>query len=124
MVSPITTHILDTARGCPAAGVPISLHLLNKESGAFESVGAGETNVDGRCPALLEPGQLQVGTYKIVFDTETYFKSIEVRPCSNEARTAAGSPRGATAHAFSFSLSIVSGRVFWFLIRCLHPLLA
>merc|ERR1711998_541162 len=75
MVSPITTHILDTAKGCPAPGVPITFHLLNPSSKSFEQVGAGETNEDGRCPGLLEPGQLQIGTYKIVFNTETYFNA-------------------------------------------------
>lgn len=72
MSSPITTHILDTSLGSPARGVPIAL-AIQTESGDFQSVGSGVTNDDGRVADLLAPGSLQVGTYRIRFDTGTYF---------------------------------------------------
>ena len=50
-MSPITTHVLDTALGRPAAGVPL---LLAKSSGAgWARVGPGVTDADGRCKDLM-----------------------------------------------------------------------
>ena len=56
-MSPLTTHVLDTAQGTPAAGVPI---VLEKEvDGAWVEAGRGETNDDGRLPGLLPEGGLE-----------------------------------------------------------------
>ncbi len=69
-VSAVTTHVLDTARGLPAAGVPVRLELIS-EAGQLP-VGQSVTDADGRArdlgPALLPPG-----TYRLVFDTAAYF---------------------------------------------------
>ncbi len=72
--SPITTHVLDTAAGKPAAGVPV---LLEKESGGkWDEIGRGATNADGRCPDLLPPGSaVQKGTYRISFDLKAYYQN-------------------------------------------------
>eukprot|EP00048_Salpingoeca_helianthica_P001966 m.53380 g.53380 ORF g.53380 m.53380 type:complete len:132 (+) comp11823_c0_seq1:1170-1565(+) len=71
--SPITTHILDTARGRPAANVPIALFRL--DGATWKQIGAGATNADGRCPNLMsEP--LTAGRFRIEFDTEHYFNSL------------------------------------------------
>ena len=70
--SPITTHVLDTARGRPAAGVAIRLERAGSGS-AWREVGRGETNGDGRLTTLLAPGSLETGTYRITFDTGAYF---------------------------------------------------
>ena len=70
-MSPITTHILDTAVGKPAAGVPVSLSLMT--AGGWETVGEGVTNSDGRITDLLAADGLKVGTYRIVFETGPYF---------------------------------------------------
>eukprot|EP00729_Bicosta_minor_P012131 gene12131-25742_t len=72
--SPITTHILDTSVGSPASGVPISLKLLS-DAGAFEEVGAGTTDADGRCGTLLPAEGFKSGTYQIRFEVQTYFDS-------------------------------------------------
>jgi 5-hydroxyisourate hydrolase len=61
----ITTHVLDTARGRPAVGVPIVL-----ESAAGESLGAGVTDADGR---LRDLGTVEPGRYRLIFDTGAYF---------------------------------------------------
>jgi 5-hydroxyisourate hydrolase len=71
----ITTHVLDTARGRPAAGVPV---LLEKRVGAaqWESVGSGETDPDGRLRTLThDAAALPAGVYRLVFDTSRYFKA-------------------------------------------------
>ena len=59
----ITTHVLDTAKGKPAAGVPITLRRGDDE------LFAGETDADGRAK-LLE--KAEPGTYHLVFDTGAY----------------------------------------------------
>jgi len=71
-MSPITTHVLDTALGRPAAGVPL---LLAKSSGGgWTNVGRGLTDADGRCRTLMKPGALKKGTYRLTFGTAAYFK--------------------------------------------------
>jgi 5-hydroxyisourate hydrolase len=70
-MSPITTHVLDTARGCPAAGIPIRLEQQGGD-GRFAVVGSGITDADGRVKDLLAPGALTVGTYRITFETGGY----------------------------------------------------
>ncbi len=46
--SPITTHVLDTAIGKPAEGVPVELFQLETSTGEWRMLGAGATNRDGR----------------------------------------------------------------------------
>jgi 5-hydroxyisourate hydrolase len=74
--SPITTHILDLARGQPAAGVPVE--LSRQEGEAWQAAGRGATNGDGRVESLLPADQqLKPGTYKLRFDTTAYFSSLK-----------------------------------------------
>ena len=61
----ITTHILDTAKGRPAAGVPIT--LFQGRDVLFDGV----TDDDGRA-RILEPDRVKPGTYRLVFDTGAY----------------------------------------------------
>jgi 5-hydroxyisourate hydrolase len=72
----ITTHVLDTAAGKAAAGVPIRLERL--DGGTWIKVGDGATDADGRLRTLTTAGALAEGTYKITFDTATYFAKIGV----------------------------------------------
>jgi 5-hydroxyisourate hydrolase len=65
--SPITTHVLDTARGRPARGVRAVLAFA--EGGGFRDLSRGETDADGRITNLLAPGDLRPGTYKLTFET-------------------------------------------------------
>lgn len=69
--SPITTHVLDTSIGKPAAGVAVRLARL--EGGAFADIASGVTDADGRASHLLAPGSLTTGTYRISFDVAAYF---------------------------------------------------
>jgi 5-hydroxyisourate hydrolase len=77
MSSPITTHVLDTARGAPAAGVRI---VLERESapGQWVLVGEGTTDADGRLKTLMAPGSLAAGTYRLTFETGDYFRAHSV----------------------------------------------
>jgi 5-hydroxyisourate hydrolase len=68
-VSGITTHVLDTSRGCPAAGVPVVLER-GADSG-WQPVGRGTTDADGRVSDLLS-GRPEDGRYRLVFDTGAY----------------------------------------------------
>lgn len=76
-VSPITTHILDTAKGAPAAGVPISIEI--ERSGKWELLAKGTTNNDGRVMDLLPSDKkLEVARYRMRFETSVYFSTIQV----------------------------------------------
>lgn len=71
-MSQITTHILDTTKGKPAAGVNIILY--KNGSSDFTEVARGITNTDGRIPDLLaKDAILEKGIYKMHFDVKSYF---------------------------------------------------
>jgi 5-hydroxyisourate hydrolase len=68
----LTTHVLDTARGQPGAGIPVELYRLENETGTL--VAKATTNRDGRTDApLLEGASLRSGTYQLVFRIGAYF---------------------------------------------------
>jgi hydroxyisourate hydrolase len=72
-VSQITTHVLDTAVGLP--GKDISIRMQVKQNGVWQTIAQGITNADGRIPDLLPQERLlKPDTYKMVFDTGSYFK--------------------------------------------------
>ncbi len=71
----ITTHVLDTARGVPAAGIPVRLERLDGD--AWRLLGSSVTDADGRCRDLVVDGIVQ-GRHRIVFATGPYFASIGV----------------------------------------------
>ena len=74
----ITTHVLDTSAGRPAAGVPVVLEM--RRGDAWESVGQGTTDDDGRLRDLLPDGQGSgPAIYRIRFDTASYFASRGVK---------------------------------------------
>ena len=75
-MSAITTHVLDTARGRPAAGVPITL-ALRAPDGSFTELGRGATDDDGRLRSLLA-APLEAGVYRITFDTAVYFAALGI----------------------------------------------
>ena len=77
-MSRITTHVLDTALGRPAAGVPIMLERL-PPNGEPIVLGRGVTDTDGRLRDLAPPGAaLHAGVYRISFDTAAYFTAQEL----------------------------------------------
>ncbi|MGG6293458.1 hydroxyisourate hydrolase [Leptolyngbya sp. AN02str] len=69
----LTTHVLDTAHGCPAAGMAIALWAIN-ESGERKQLKQITTNGDGRTnEPLLMDEEFTVGVYELVFDVGEYF---------------------------------------------------
>lgn len=65
-MSTLSTHVLDTAHGCPAAGVELTL-----TTGAGILLFQGVTNADGRCPGVPE---IPPGTYRLGFAVADYFR--------------------------------------------------
>ena len=83
-MSSITSHVLDTSRGRPASGVPITLEV--RREGAWSPVGRGETDADGRLRPLVPAGAaLEKATYRISFDTGAYFASLGIEGFYPEA---------------------------------------
>ena len=68
---PLSTHILDTAIGRPAANVSLALSKLN--DGEWQELGRGETDADGRCKTLLGDAPLEAAAYKIHFAVAEYY---------------------------------------------------
>ncbi|WP_427129074.1 hydroxyisourate hydrolase [Pseudarthrobacter sp. S9] len=69
-VSHITTHVLDTGSGKPAAGVAVTLHKLDGER--WVQIATGSTDADGRIKEL-GPDRVPSGTYRLGFDTGAYY---------------------------------------------------
>jgi len=73
----LTTHVLDTAGGRPAAGVRIEVFRLSGET--RDRLSTVETNADGRCDApLLQGADFAAGTYELVFHVAAYFRGAGV----------------------------------------------
>jgi 5-hydroxyisourate hydrolase len=70
----ISTHILDTARGRPAAEVPIALSFFRNEH--WQVLSENKTDADGRCRQLLPEGAaFEIGIYRVRFDTAAYYET-------------------------------------------------
>ena len=70
----LTTHILDTARGCPAEDIPIKLYRITSNCD-YTLLGNGKTNSDGRLKKpILSGSDFQVGKYEIRFEVRNYLK--------------------------------------------------
>ncbi len=76
-MSGITTHVLDTSRGRPADGVPVTLEV--EAAGGWKLIGKGSTNGDGRITDLVPKGTAcAAGVYRLIFDTAKYFATQNV----------------------------------------------
>ena len=73
----LSTHVLDLARGMPAAGVPVRLEQQDT-SGSWQPISSARTDNDGRCGQLLPAGESSPGFYRLIFDTGSYFHSLNV----------------------------------------------
>jgi 5-hydroxyisourate hydrolase len=74
----ISTHVLDTALGRPAAGVPVVLERLTEGDRAIV-VSSAVTDADGRVRELIPSGTpLAAGTYRLIFETGVYFNAAGV----------------------------------------------
>ena len=73
----VSTHILDTGSGRPAAGVAVTLEVHH--CGAWTTLQTAQTDVDGRCSKLLpEDKVLEIAVYRIRFDTGSYYVASNV----------------------------------------------
>jgi 5-hydroxyisourate hydrolase len=74
----LTTHVLDTASGRPAAGLTIELYRLGTTA---ERVAVAETNADGRVDRpLLEGESLSAGVYELRFHAGAYLRKMTKLP--------------------------------------------
>ncbi|MEM9050251.1 MAG: hydroxyisourate hydrolase [Pseudomonadota bacterium] len=70
----LTTHVLDTARGCPAAGMAVWLYRLSGNS--HRRIAEATTNADGRSDApLLDGAAFKPGGYELVFLAGDYLRA-------------------------------------------------
>jgi 5-hydroxyisourate hydrolase len=70
-MSGISTHVLDTGTGRPAAGVGVTLERW--ELDAWLVCGTEVTDADGRCKGLLSAEDVSTGRYRLTFQTGKYF---------------------------------------------------
>ena len=68
-MSPITTHVLDTAKGCPAANIMVILEYSDNDN--WLQVAKGSTDADGRIMDWMNV-PAQSGEYRITFETNAY----------------------------------------------------
>ncbi|XP_074738226.1 uncharacterized protein LOC141948997 isoform X3 [Strix uralensis] len=72
----LTTHVLNTATGLPAAGLTVRLAQLEEPGLHWTELGQRQTDEDGRCLPLLPAGQVKAGTYKLRFETAAYWQGL------------------------------------------------
>ncbi|GGR91715.1 hydroxyisourate hydrolase [Deinococcus sedimenti] len=80
----LSTHVLDTARGRPAAHIPVQLHRI--DGAARTLLTRATTNTDGRTDEPLIPrGQLRTGTYELTFHVAAHFKDLTTPTGTSQA---------------------------------------
>lgn len=75
----LSTHVLDTAAGVPAPGIPVRLDRAHEAE--WVEVAAGTTDSDGRLRDFVPGERWGAGTYRLVFDTaarSTFFPEVSV----------------------------------------------
>lgn len=75
--SHISTHILDTTRGRPAAGIAVRLEAQGPDG--WREIGSGVTDNDGRI-GNLGPAHLDAGSYRIAVDLGAYYRKSQTEP--------------------------------------------
>jgi 5-hydroxyisourate hydrolase len=74
----LSTHVLDTANGCPAAGLQITLQRVGE--GGPVDVKRLTLNHDGRTDGpLLNAAEMAVGRYRLLFEVAPYFRARGVQ---------------------------------------------
>lgn len=80
MAGKLTTHVLDTAQGCPAADMALELWQIESEGSIRKLLKTTRTNADGRTDtSLLEADDFVVGVYEIIFAVGDYFAGQAVK---------------------------------------------
>ncbi|SIS70468.1 hydroxyisourate hydrolase [Neptunomonas antarctica] len=73
----LTTHVLDTAHGCPGNDISVSLYRIGQERELITQV---KTNADGRCDKpVLEGDNFRKGVYELVFNVAAYYQKRGVQ---------------------------------------------
>ncbi|MEM7778301.1 MAG: hydroxyisourate hydrolase [Pseudomonadota bacterium] len=71
----VTTHVLDTARGSPAAGLEIDVFRIDGDN--RQVLRRMQTNDDGRCDSpVIQCGELSIGSYELLFHGGAYLRSL------------------------------------------------
>jgi len=72
----LSTHVLDTMNGCPAAGMQVTLQRLDATGGTV-TLKALQLNADGRAPdgPLLDAAAMASGRYRLLFEVAPYFRA-------------------------------------------------
>jgi 5-hydroxyisourate hydrolase len=72
----LSTHVLDTAHGCPAAGMKVTLQRVAVD-GSASTVKAVHLNADGRCSdgPLLDAAAMAAGRWRLLFEVAAYFRA-------------------------------------------------
>jgi 5-hydroxyisourate hydrolase len=70
-MSPITTHVLDTALGRPVRGLPVRLEVQG-DDGGWRLLAERQTDADGRVTDLLPEGPLEARRFRLTFETGAY----------------------------------------------------
>ena len=74
----LSTHVLDTMHGCPAAGMQVALYTTEGDEATL--IKRLTLNRDGRTDApLFDAASLRAGTYRLTFDVAAYFKATGVQ---------------------------------------------
>jgi 5-hydroxyisourate hydrolase len=77
MAGYLTTHVLDTARGCPGKGIKIDLYAISGDTRTFQR--SLVTNADGRTDGpILPESDFRTGTYELVFHAGAYFDAAGI----------------------------------------------
>lgn len=76
MSSPLTSHVLDTARGRPAAGMHLTIDRL--DGATWTPVAKGVTNDDGRVPDLFTASTFVAATYRATFATGPWLEANDL----------------------------------------------
>lgn len=72
----LTTHVLDTAQGCPAAAVSIELYRVDAQR---QLIRKDQTNADGRLDTpMLDADEFRPGVYELVFQAGDYFRACKL----------------------------------------------
>lgn len=83
----ISTHVLDTTKGRPAAGVPVILEI---DDAGWETIALGATDADGRIRLVEDPPK--PGRYRITFDTGSYNRDGFFPTVTIEFKVESGGP--------------------------------
>ena len=82
-MSGITTHVLDTSRGRPAAGISVVLEM--RAGGDWKRLAEAATDENGRAGnPLASPEVFERGTYRLRFDVVSYFRALRVETFYSE----------------------------------------